>query len=84
MLSGPTPYKLVEIVWDDASADCSWLIVDQHKEIERELCLTVGFLAKEDKKRVLIAGTLSQDDDDIHINNTISIPKGMIVSLKYL
>jgi len=74
------PYKLVEIIWDDASSNSeTWVAV---KDItEPEQVITVGFLVKETDKFVSVATSVSNEDlDEDVVGNTMTIPLGMIVS----
>ena len=54
------PYKLYQIVWDDAFSTETWQEVEAlgaDKNIHE--CLTVGFLVKEDDSHYYIATTVS-------------------------
>lgn len=74
------PYKLVEIIWDDAASNAStWVHKDNMEHPEQ--VVTVGWLIKEDDKAVYTASSIANDkehEDDV--GNTMVIPKGMIVS----
>lgn len=68
------PYPLVEVVWDDAATESGWQ--DPALALQDQHVTTVGFLVKETPKYFLIASTFA----DAHVNATIQIPVGMIVS----
>lgn len=68
------PYPLVEIVWDDAATESGWQ--DPALALQEQHVTTLGFLVKESPKYVLIASTWAGD----HVNATIQVPVGMIVS----
>ena len=76
------PYPLVEIVWDDATSNNdAWVHLDDVSAPAR--VNTTGFLVKETDAAVTIAGSVAADEDSIEtVGNTMTIPKGMIVSRK--
>ena len=74
------PYNLVEVLWHDAETTNGW--EDEHENDPIvPLCLTVGFLIKENEKLVCIASTTG--DDRTH-NSRIIIPRGMIQNVKVI
>lgn len=74
------PYPLVEIIWDDASSNSeSWVHLDDIVRPER--VNTTGFLVKETEEFITIAASVSAVEEYIDtVGNTMTIPKGMIVS----
>ncbi len=84
----PTAYKptypLVEVIWDDAASNSeSWVNV---KDItEPEQVITVGYLVKKTKTSLTVAASVSNEElhEDI-VGNTMTIPRGMIVSFREL
>lgn len=74
------PYPLVEVIWDDASSNSeSWVHVNDVVAPER--VNTTGFLVKETDKAITIAASVSMEEAFIDtVGNTMTIPKGMIVS----
>lgn len=78
-LSGPTPYPLVECVWDDAETNGGW---DKVPEPKQSLVLTVGFLIKETENHLVICHSIT--DSEYGTNGRIQIPRGMIVHRKQL
>lgn len=74
------PYPIVEVIWDDAASNSqSW--VDLDDIVEPEQVNTTGFLVKETDEYVTVAASVSNEEDHIKtVGNTMTIPKGMIVS----
>jgi hypothetical protein len=78
------PYKYAEIVWDDASSNsASWVAISDIAAPEQ--VITRGWLVKETDAFVSLAASVSNEDlaEEI-VGNTMTIPKGMIVSRRYL
>jgi hypothetical protein len=73
-------YPLVLIEWDDAEVSNEWEVIPDGEELDEALVQTAGFLAKETAKYYWIASTLSEN----HANARTKVPKGMVVSIKYL
>lgn len=68
--------KLVLIEWLDALAQGEW-----HEAKREDLqCKTVGFVVYEDEQQIELAGTITEG----MCNNSITIPKQMIVKRKAL
>lgn len=74
------PYPLVEVIWDDAASNSeSWVHIDEIVVPER--VNTTGFLVKETDTYLTIAASVSAVEDYIEtVGNTMTIPKGMIVT----
>ena len=78
MLSGPVPYRMMEVVWDDACTDIGW--EGANKKIKHELVLTVGFLVQNTDEHIVIASTICEGENDT--NCRIQIPLGMIKHIR--
>lgn len=78
------PYPFVEIVWDDAASNsATWVEVSEVTAPEQ--VITRGFMVKETDTYVCLAGSVS--NEELHeqtVGNTMTIPKGMIVSRREL
>lgn len=76
------PYPLVEVIWDDASSNSeSWTHLDDIVTPER--VNTTGFLVKETDEFITVAASVSAVEDYIDtVGNTMTIPKGMIVTIR--
>jgi hypothetical protein len=74
------PYPLVEIIWSDATSNSdSWVHLDDIATPEQ--INTTGFLVKEADDYVTVAASVSTQEETIGtVGNTMTIPKGMIVS----
>lgn len=72
------PYKLVQVAWLDAVSDSTWKDVVDHDK--PHVCYSNGYLVAETPEYVNVAGTWSGGE----INNSIAIPRGMIISIKPL
>ena len=75
--------KIVELHWVDAHRKDGWR---SDKEIEEwnegdGYVRQVGFLLKEDKKWIIIAGGLGEDKTNLCVHR---IPKGMIIKRRNL
>lgn len=76
------PYPLVEVIWDDAASNSeTWVTT---KDIQPpEQVITVGYLVKERKRFVCVASSVPNEDcHEDQIGNTMTIPSGMIVSMR--
>ncbi len=76
------PYSLVEVIWNDAASNPNtWVGLDEisgHEQVR-----SVGFLVKQTDDFIALAGSVSNEDvDDETVGNTLSIPKGMVVSTR--
>lgn len=64
--------KLIYVEWVDAVASSGW---EKHEEAESiHLCRSIGYVVKEDKDCLILASTISQDQN----NCRIAIPKAWI------
>lgn len=78
------PYLFVEIVWDDAASNSeTWVTTDAIAGPEQ--VITRGWLVKETDKYIAIAGSVANEAiENETVGNTMTIPKGMIVSRREL
>lgn len=78
------PYPLIEVVWDDAASNSeTWVLLGEVSEPEQ--VLTVGYLVKETERAIVIANSVS--NEEVHeetVGNTITIPKGFLVSRRFV
>jgi hypothetical protein len=74
------PYKYVEMIWDDAASNSdAWVHKDDIQEPEQ--VITRGWMIKEDDRAVYLASSVSNIKDfEDTVGNTMTIPKGMIVT----
>ena len=52
--------KIYRVTWDDALAVAVWCKRDE--PMERQTCVTVGFLVAEDDAHIMLAATVSDDE----------------------
>lgn len=75
-----TPIKAVKVVWLDAESSYSWTDITKIKDPGE--CHTLGYLVKETDDFLHVSATiaevLDEGDKEIHVNNTIAIPKAWI------
>lgn len=78
------PFPFVEVVWDDAvSNSASWVTTEEIAGPEQ--VITRGWLVKETAKAVTLAGSVANEAvDNETVGNTMTIPRGMIVSRREL
>jgi hypothetical protein len=78
------PYKFVEIVWDDAASNSeTWVLARNIAGPEQ--VITRGWLVRDEPKYVAVASSVSNEDlEEDHVGNTITVPRGMVVSMREL
>jgi len=77
-LSNPFPYDVVWVKWDDAESTYGWEL-ESALDPKEALATTVGFLVKETPTHIVIASSVSHEEEEGHTtNNRLQIPKGMI------
>lgn len=75
-------YSLVEVVWDDASAQRhGWVEKSNDEDVEPSLALSVGFLIRETSDHIVIAQ--DTDSDGSH-NGRSQIPRGMVKRIRIM
>jgi hypothetical protein len=74
-----TEKRHVIVEWLDANCDSSWQPPDHI--IEPAKCFTCGWVQHENKIFIQIAGTVAEDGN---YNQSMTIPRGMVVSIKDL
>jgi hypothetical protein len=78
-------FVLVE--WDDSCnfGTQKWRDVEESKNLTPGKIRTVGFVLAEDKKRVVLTGSLHDEGDgDAYGNGCITIPRGCITKITRL
>lgn len=68
---------LLEVHWEDACSSSAWVTKDEmsHWHDDKMICITVGYLGKQDKHGITIYNTTNQRTK---VAGTWFIPKGMI------
>ena len=73
-------YPMVEVQWDDAAGlRHGW--TNKEEKLEPQLCLSVGFLIRENDDHIMIA---SDTDAEGSHNGRTQIPRGMVKRIKIL
>jgi hypothetical protein len=74
------PYSVVEILWEDAHAEPPG--PKTHEDIDKiEPCFntSVGYLMRQTREHVILAGEFSIEPDGTHVfRDLIRVPKGMV------
>ena len=73
--------RLVLVEWDDASSNDRWRDADSLSETETMNCLTVGYLIRANSHELVLAQSLTGDND---VSATWAIPRGCVQGVKYL
>lgn len=69
--------RLVIVEWLDANCIGEW--TSPNNWVEPAKCKTIGWVHKDDETYVQIVATLAEDGD---YNQSMTIPKGMVTSMK--
>jgi hypothetical protein len=80
------PYPLIRVEWIDAEADPAWVEesqIDPHTE-KMELVKSVGYQVRNNKKWIVIAGTLCWCSTGWLFTNIMRIPRGMVAKIEKL
>jgi len=75
-----SPYPVVQIHWSDACSEETWAEFDD-KMLDLVDCVTCGYLVYEDKRRIVVAASLSEDKG---YSDAIAIPIGWITKRKVI
>ena len=71
-------YSFVEVIWDDAVANCeAW--VHPSELGSPETVITRGWLVREDERALYVAGSIALEATEHDtVGGTMTIPKGMV------
>ena len=73
--------KLVEITWmDSCSPTRKWVQIEEAKEYTPAICKSAGWVQRNDKYSVVIAGSRGSDE----VGDITAIPKSVILEIKRL
>ena len=76
------PYRRVMVLWDDITGDGTWQSAE--KLVTPTRCLSVGWLVKENPGYIVMAGSVSRNDDGTwNVADTNAIHRGAIVELVF-
>jgi len=75
-------YPLVKVVWIDITADSAWKELSDLEKEQLPVCVSIGFLYKQDKKITRLFADYSIKDNDIdEVGNTTLIPNSVILAV---
>ena len=78
------PYKFVEIIWDDAASNSQTWVHVQDVAAPAPV-ITRGWVIRDEPKFVALASSVSNEElEEDHVGNTMTIPRGMIVTMREL
>lgn len=80
----PTDYKLVLVVWNDATSNDSWVKLKDVVEDSSLECATVGWLVADKTDRLVIVASIDMQDEDELVSGHVTIPRSQIKSLQEL
>ena len=82
-MKNPYKFPLIAVTWADAIAECGWHNIE---EITREtLVSSVGWLIRDDKYSLALAGTIGTNEGAPEtVNQIMVIPAGMVVAREVL
>ena len=66
----------ISVVWIDSSGNGSWVYGEEIGSLDPCMCISVGFLVKKTKKKIVIVQSLGETDG---VNATIAIPVSTII-----
>lgn len=73
-------YSVVAVTWNDACSIDAWATKQEISTSIPSLTITVGHLVLSNKKKIIVASTVSGDD----VGSTTIIPRGMIVKVSVI
>tara|TARA_Y100000590_G_scaffold467923_2_gene648611 strand:+ start:516 stop:791 length:276 start_codon:yes stop_codon:yes gene_type:complete len=79
------PYRHVCIFWQDAKSSTDWRDLDEALEEELAICVSTGYIIKENDTSITLAQDFSFFGDEIDsVGNLIVIPVACIVNRRYI
>ena len=79
------PYRHICIVWHDAKSSTDWRELDEALEETVAICVSTGYVIKENNTSITLAQDLSFCEEEIDsVGNLIVIPIACIVKRTYL
>ncbi len=84
MALDPTDYRLVQVKWTDAESHYKWAdLADAIKETDM-FCVSIGWVLLDAPDRLVIASSISLQEDAEMVSGHLTIPKGMVKEIKEL
>ena len=72
-------FPLVEVVWHDAAGETGWEDLYEAQQADVVVCTTTGYMIKKDRRKVIIASSLS--GDSTRVDHTTTIPRTWVVKI---
>ena len=72
-------FPLVEVTWHDAAGETGWETLYDAQQADIIVCVTLGYLIKKDRRRVVIASSIR--DDGARVEHTTTIPRTWVVKI---
>lgn len=74
-------FPLVQVLWTDAASNAAtWTTVSDI--VETIKVLSVGWAVKDTEAYLTLASSMHVEEEDGDVGNTMTIPRGMILSVK--
>lgn len=75
-------YPLVKVMWVDITADSAWKELSDLEKESLPVCVSIGYLYKQDKKVTrLFADYCIKDNEIDEVGNTTLIPNSVILGI---
>ena len=76
-------HKLLKVFWKDTVASAYWMTHGQAKKGRAANVVSVGYLVRKNKKKVILAGTMdTSSHTGCDYNSVIVIPTGCIIKME--
>ena len=75
-------YPLVRITCLDWISHSEWMSISKARRLEPSKCIAVGHLFTENRSKVQIFGSYSEDEDGIEVGTIETIPSSWVLEIK--
>lgn len=72
-------FPLVEVVWHDAAGNTGWESLYDAQQADIIVCITLGYLIKKDRRKIVIASSIRKDSE--RVEHTTTIPRTWVVKI---
>lgn len=80
-MSQPKKLRAVRVEWVDSASTGRWRHRKEAERFDVVACTTVGFVVSRNSKRIVLAQSVSEDDD---VCDTMTIPAGCVKRVRRL
>jgi hypothetical protein len=77
-----SPYIIYKVEWTDILSCSDWLPSHKAKDEKPAQCVSIGFIAYQDKENTVISNEYSLTEDGFDIGNKTTIPNSNIINIK--